>query len=498
MPVADLPHSEELTAFRKRVLDLLNECRDLADDDGDTRLCSEKEAPASRSIAMTRQLAPPQQQRGEGRSSLLSEEVTGGSKGEFLPLVPASLSELGVRDTDVESIILKFLLNSGPHIGFEIAKHIRVPLSLISGLLRRLKEEKLVVFKQGAAAGDFLYELTGFGTERAQRYWKHCTYFGSIPISLKDYIASVHAQSVRKQSPKLREIQQALSDLSVPPEMVLRLAQAVNSGLGLFLYGAPGNGKTLMASRLARAFGETVWIPRALNVGGSIMRLYDPSNHVHQPLTADDKRGVRGVDERWIRIRRPTMVVGGELTLDAFEVRTDQTTGVSEAPIQLKSNCGVLVIDDFGRQRVTPTDILNRWIVPLAQRFDILNLRNGRKFEFPIDQLVVFSTNLEPKALVDEAFLRRIPYKIDVGNPSEEEFRGLLRKIASEWGIEYQDGPVDYLIEKYYRSCHREMRYCQPGDLLHQVCTYCDVLEVPLEITSEAIDAAAKNYFTLL
>jgi predicted ATPase with chaperone activity len=308
----------------------------------------------------------------------------------------------------------------------------------------------------------------------------------------------VHAQSVRGQDPKSREIRDSLSDLSVPQEMIVRLAQAVNSGLGLFLYGSPGNGKTLIASRLARVFGDAVWIPRALSIGGAIMRLYDPNNHEQKPLTTTDGRSMSGIDERWIRIRRPTMIVGGELTLDSFEVRTDQTSGVGEAPIQMKSNCGVLVIDDFGRQRVPPADILNRWIVPLAQRFDILNLRNGRKFEFPIDQLVVFSTNLEPKSLVDEAFLRRIPYKINVGNPSEEEFRALLKKIASEWGIKYQDGPIDYLIEKYYRSCQREMRYCQPGDLLHQVCTYCNVLELPLEITNEAIDAAVQNYFTLL
>ncbi|MGO9110378.1 MAG: AAA family ATPase [Thermoguttaceae bacterium] len=498
MPVADLPHSEELSAFRKRMSDILNDRCDSLDEDEDTRLCSEKVAPASRSVAVAAQLAPSKQQPGQCRSSLLLEEATCNANGDFLPLVPASLSKLNVRETDIESIILKFLLNSGPHTGFEIAKHIRIPLSLISGLLRRLKDEKLLGLKQGATAGDFLYELTELGNERARRYWEHCTYFGSIPVSLKDYVASVHAQSVRKQNPKVREIVQALSDLSVPPEMVVRLAQAVNSGLGLFLYGAPGNGKTLMASRLARAFGEAVWIPRALNLGGCIMRLFDPSNHVHQPLMTDDQRGLSGIDERWIRIRRPTMVVGGELTLDSFEVRTDQNTGISEAPIQLKSNCGVLVIDDFGRQRVSPTDILNRWIVPLAQRFDILNLRNGRKFEFPVDQLVVFSTNLEPKELVDEAFLRRIPYKIDVENPSEQTFRSLLKKIASEWGIKHQDGPVDYLIETYYRSCQREMRYCQPGDLLHQVCTYCNVLELPLEITNQAIDAAAKNYFTLL
>ncbi len=496
MSVADLPHNDELTAFRKQLLEIIKGNPFGEDENPDH--CSRMEAPASRSVAMTRHLAPPVKQRGHGSESLLLQEAKSSRQEGFLPLVPDSLPKLGVRDTDVEAIILKFLMNSGPHLGREIAKQIRVPLSLINGLLRRLKEDRLVGFRQAAVAGDFVYELTEVGIDRARRYWERCTYFGSVPVSLNDYVASVRAQSVRKQNPKVRELRRILHDLSVPQEMVIRLAQAVNSGLGLFLFGAPGNGKTLMACRLAHAFGETVWIPRAVNLGGSIMRLYDPSNHEHQPLTGEDGRDLSGIDERWIRIRRPTMIVGGELTLDSFEVRTDQTTGVSEAPIQLKSNCGVLVIDDFGRQRVSPTDILNRWIVPLAQRFDILNLRNGRKFEFPIDQLVVFSTNLEPRNLLDEAFLRRIPYKIDVGNPSEDEFRGLLKKIAEEWGVQHHDGPVNNLIEKWYKRSGIEMRYCHPGDLLHQVCTYCNVLELPLEITNESIEAAAKNYFTLL
>ena len=280
--------------------------------------------------------------------------------------------------------------------------------------------------------------------------------------------------------------------------MVLRLAQAVNSGLAMFLYGAPGNGKTSIACRLTRAFGEAIWIPRALNVGGYIVRLYDPNNHEALPPPPEKLSCLSDIDERWIRIHRPTLVVGGELTLDSFEVRHCATAGVGEAPIQMKSNCGTLLIDDFGRQRVTPSEILNRWIVPLAQRYDILHLPNGRNFEFPLDQLVVFSTNLEPKALVDEAFLRRIPYKIDVQNPSENQFRKLLKEIACEWEVKYQDDAVDYLIQKYYKDCQRQMRYCHPGDILHQVCTFCNVLDLPLEITKEAIDAAAKNYFTLL
>ena len=503
MPVTDLPYSDEISSFRRRLMEVLNDRydsldEDSLDEDADKRLCSEKDAPASRSAALAGQLAPPCQQPEQADRSILLEEVTSDSNGEFLPRVPHSLSKMGIRHTDIESIILKFLLNSGAHFGSEIAKQIRVPLSLIGEPLRSLKEERLVVYKKTGSAGDYLYELTELGIERARRYWEHCTYFGSVPVSLKDYIASVAAQSVRKQNPKWRDIQQVFCDLSVQPEMVLRLAQAVNSGLGLFLFGSSRQRQNADGF----ASGPCLWrdgVDSApLNVGGCIMRLYDPSNHVPAPLTPAGQRDLSGVDERWIRICRPTMVVGGELTLDSFEVRTDSTTGVSEAPIQLKSNCGVLVIDDFGRQRVTPTEILNRWIVPLAQRFDILHLRNGRKFEFPIDQLVVFSTNLEPKALVDEAFLRRIPYKIDVQNPSEDEFRTLLKKTANEWGIKYQDAPVDYLIEKYYQSCQREMRYCHPGDILHQVCTFCNVLDLPLEISNQAIDAAAKNYFTLL
>jgi hypothetical protein len=421
----------------------------------------------------------------------------GGTQDDFLPLAAGSLKDLvGIRSVDIEAIILKFLMTSGHHSGFEIAQHIRLPLAVIRNVLQQLKEQLLLCYKSSAAAGDFVHDLTEQGLQQARRHWEHSRYCDSVPVDMKDYVASVHAQSVRRRHPKVLELQSALHGLSLPDEFVCRLAQAVNSGLGLFLYGPPGNGKTTLACRLTAAFGETIWIPRTLNFGGSLIRLFDPNNHIPQPLSPDVSCRTKAIDERWVRIGRPTIVVGPELMLDSFDVRGGEKTGISDAPVHMKSNCGTLVIDDFGRQRVTPAEILNRWMVPLASRYDIAHLNNGRQFEFPVEQFVVFSTNLDPRELVDEAFLRRIPYKIDVGNPSEGEFRELFRKISAQKGIKHKDAPVDYLIDKHYKSCQREMRYCQPGDLLDQVQSYCEVLDLPLEITNEALEAAVKNYFS--
>jgi predicted ATPase with chaperone activity len=214
-------------------------------------------------------------------------------------------------------------------------------------------------------------------------------------------------------------------------KMFSRLGPAINSGRGLFLYGAPGNGKTSIAERVTAAFGNYVWIPRAIGVDGEIIRLFDPVNHLETPLEPgqgllDQQR----IDKRWVRIRRPTIIAAGELTMSSLEVTLNQSTNICEAPLQLKSNCGTLVIDDFGRQRMRIEELLNRWIVPLEKHFDFLNLPNGKKVQVPFDQLLVFSTNLEPRDLVDEAFLRRIPYKIEVIDPTEEEFRHLFAEVA--------------------------------------------------------------------
>ena len=414
----------------------------------------------------------------------------------FTPKEPESLAETRLSEAQVEGLVLKHLANRAVSTGRETSEQIKLPFGIIRELLRRMKDDRLVVYKGTAAMADYVYELTELGYERARRYSQQCSYFGSAPVSLEDYAASVHAQSIRLRHPTLENLRTAFTDLLLSEEMLGQLGQAISSGLGLFLFGSPGNGKTSIAERVTQAFGESIWIPRSLNVLGEIVRLYDPLSHAAMPNEAL-RPGVP-VDQRWIRIRRPTLVVGGELTMDNLEIKTNAATGLGEAPLQLKANGGTLVIDDFGRQRITPAELLNRWIVPLEKRYDFLNLASGRKIQVPFDQLIIFSTNLEPRHLVDEAFLRRIPYKIDVCDPTEDEFRALFARVAKENGIEYHPEPVERLLREHYQANNRPLRFCHPRDLLHQVRVFCSFARKPLVLTDESLRAAVKNYFAMM
>jgi hypothetical protein len=419
-------------------------------------------------------------------------------RNDFLPVEPASFDKAGLTDTEVEALVLKFLLARGDATGREIADQVKLPFILIDELLRGIKGEQLVVHRGAAPMNDFQYQLSDLGRERARRYWSHCTYFGSAPVSLADYIESVRAQSLTAQQPSAVQLRQAFGDLLLSERMMDRLGPAVNSGRGLFLYGAPGNGKTSIAERVTRVFGQEVWIPRAIGIDGEIMRLYDPVNHETLPLEAcAGLYDQRKIDKRWVRVRRPTIIAGGELTMSSLEVTINTSTGICEAPLQMKSNCGTLVIDDFGRQRIKIDELLNRWILPLEKRYDFLNLPNGKKIEVPFDELIIFSTNLEPRDLVDEAFLRRIPYKIEVVDPTEDEFRDLFEAVAPKLGFEYCREPVDHLIQRHYRQAQRPFRYCHPRDLLLQVRSYCHYKGRPLEITDEYLDQAVENYFAV-
>lgn len=429
-----------------------------------------------------------------------ASEAEDRNENEFIPVEPESFRQANLTDSEVEALTLKYLLARGDVTGRDIAGQLRLPFVLIDELMRCLKNDQLVIHRGSAPMNDYQYQLTDLGRERARRHSMHCTYFGSAPVSLREYVEGVKAQSLVGQRISNEDLRRAFFDLLINKRMFSRLGPAMNSGRGLFLFGAPGNGKTSIAERVTRAFGRYIWIPRAIGVDGEIIRLYDPVNHVEKPLA--DSNGLydnRRIDRRWVRIERPTIIAGGELTMDALEVTINKSTGISEAPLQLKSNCGTLVIDDFGRQRMRIDELLNRWILPLEKRYDFLSLPNGKKIEVPFDQLIVFSTNLEPRDLVDEAFLRRIPYKIEVVDPSEEEFRELFKIMAEKLGFEFHPEPLDYLIREHYKKKPgRPFRCCHPRDLLMQVKSYCSYMNVPAEITPEHLDAAVENYFAVM
>jgi hypothetical protein len=426
-------------------------------------------------------------------------KLTGDREEPFIPRVPKSLEEAGLSESLVEELIMKFLLGRGEATGRMIAAQVQLPFLLIEPIVTRLKYEQMTAYRGATSVNDYIHILTDQGRARAKQYNARTTYFGAAPVPLENYCKSVKYQSVETQRPRRDELLNAFKDLLIDRKMLGKLGPAINSGRGMFLYGYPGNGKTSIAERVTMAFGRHIWIPRAISVDGEIMRLYDPLSH--EPAPIERKEGYLNdteIDDRWIRIKRPTIIAGGELTMDMLEVRRDTETNINEAPLQLKSNSGVLVIDDFGRQRMRVDELLNRWIVPLEKRFDYLNMSSGKKIQVPFDQLVIFSTNLQPKDLVDDAFLRRIPYKIEVENPSEAAFRKLFEIMCPRVGLPHKPDVIDYLIEQHYRPGNRPFRNCHPRDLLLQVKNYCLYNDCTLELKNEYVDFACDNYFSIM
>lgn len=415
------------------------------------------------------------------------------------PQEPGSLKETGVRESTIEGLVMRYLLSCGEASGREIANQVRLPFRIIAKILEAVKSEHRVALKAGTETNDYVYVLTESGRVWARQTAVECTYYGACPVSLADYIASVRKQSIEGQSPNREDLKRSFSDLLIDQNLFARLGPAISSGRGMFLFGYPGNGKTSIAERVTGAFGQYVWIPSAVEIDGAVMRVYDPMLHeIAQPKPSSGLLDLSLFDKRWVRIRRPTIIVGGELTMEMLEVQQNEKTHINEAPLQTKSNCGTLVIDDFGRQKMSVDKLLNRWIIPLEKRYDFLNMPGGKKVEVPFDQLVVFSTNLEPKDLVDDAFLRRIPYKIEITNPSEENFRKLFEIMCRVLKIPFNKDAVDYLINVHYRPINRPFRNCQPRDLLLQVKSYCQYNELPLELKNDYFDFAVENYFSIM
>lgn len=414
----------------------------------------------------------------------------------YWPHAPRSLAEAGISDSELTALILKFLAHRGTEAGFRIAVHLGLKFPVLEPVMRQLKGDKLVVYKSSMTGGDYLYELTDLGRDRARQLSVTCTYYGTAPVPLAQYIQSVKAQSITAIKPSLQAIRRALSDLNINPALLSNVGQAIHSGRGMFLFGAPGNGKTSIAERVTKSFGDTIWIPKCISAAGEIIRFFDPNRH--RPVPVDDPQIIDEVDGRWIHIERPTIVAGGELRMDNLEITVIRNTGIGEAPLQLKANCGTLLIDDFGRQRMPVDELLNRWIIPLEQRHDFLQLESGRSIQVPFDELIIFSTNMEPRDLVDDAFLRRIPYKIEVKDPTPAEFKALLLSLAKQMNFQCEGSVVDYLIQTHYTPVNRRFRFCHPRDLLRQVENRCTLHELQRVVTREAIDQAVSNYFSIM
>ena len=415
----------------------------------------------------------------------------------FSPVRPGSMEDAGLKLNDLFPLALKFLFLHGNASGNRIAEQIKLPFELTLPALESLKADLLVVLKTSAVLGDYEYELTPKGVEQARLHLSRSTYCGAAPVSVAEYKNSVFRQSIRNLNPNFDDVANALSDLEVTSLMVNQMGQAINSGKSMFLFGAPGNGKTSLATRAIKSISPALWIPRAITVGGEVIRLYDPSVHTPMPLpenTGLTRTGLQ-VDDRWIRIQRPTIVVGGELEMKHLEATLNPVTGIIEAPIHVKSNCGCLVVDDFGRQQISSTELLNRWIVPMESAVDYLNLPSGRQVSLPFEQFLVFSTNLEPSSLCDEAFLRRIPYKIEVFDPSEEQFRNLFHKELSSQGFEFEEEAIDQLIEYHYKHANRPFRFCHVGDLIDQCRDFCDFHGRQLQFNRDIVELAVLNYF---
>lgn len=414
----------------------------------------------------------------------------------FMPSVPRSLEATGLTTVIVEDLIFKLMLAKGAMHGREIANDLCLHFTVIEPILADLKSRLLLFHKTNSGVGDFVYMLTETGQEKGMVAREISAYVGSAPVPFEDYLKAIQAQSIRNEQPTYETLVAAFKDLIFDPALFDTIGPAVNSGRGLFLYGEPGNGKTTIAERLAQCFKNDIFIPKSLYVEGQILQLYDPQNHQPAKL-ADDNSLIAKQDPRWIEIKRPAVMVGGELTMDALEIKYNPILRVSEAPLQMKANGGVFLIDDFGRQRVSHIDLLNRWIVPLEKRMDFLVLPNGQKIQVPFDELIIFSTNLDPKSLVDDAFLRRIPYKIHVQDPSEAHFKQIFQMLCVKYDIAYDEAKVNHLIQKHYIG-KRPFRGCQPRDILEQILNASAYRQSAPVLTEELLDMACRNYFAAM
>ncbi len=406
------------------------------------------------------------------------------------PPVPDEVGDTDVAASFLCDLALKHVAQSPEPTTVSIAEEMRLPRALVEELLHHLSREKLIEVKMQAAIGATRYAMLERGWERVTRARNVCGYVGPAPVSLRDYSHMMRLQAIPAHPATPDTVRSAFRDLVLPESMLQTLGCVINSRRSLFITGPPGTGKTAVAERINAGLPGRIWIPFAIEIDGQVIRVFD--NHNHHPVSEAETPA--DYDRRWCCIERPLVVVGGELTLDDADLAWSESARFYEAPFQMKSNGGTLVVDDFGRQRVAPTDLLNRWIVPLERRVDYLTLHTGKKIEVPFEQLVVFSTNLNEKDLVDEAFLRRMGYRARVEPPTPAAYIEIFKRAANVRGIRIEQFVLDYILNNYMIE-HRQMKACEPRDLLDRVTDICLFEGCAPQLTTKLIDGAWRNYF---
>jgi hypothetical protein len=369
------------------------------------------------------------------------------------------------------------------------AQKLKLSMPVTENLLQHLYREKFVEIRGLVGYGNNRYGLLDRGWQRAQQLLEMNGYIGPAPVSLSAYNDMVLRQSAARDPVYSEAVRASMSGLVLPETTVQTLGLVANSRRSLFMTGPSGNGKTSVAIALHSAQRGEIWIPYAVEVDGQVIKIFDQHNHQPAPMTGSDR-----YDERWIKIKRPIVVVGGEMTIETMDLIYSSTVRFYEAPFQMKSNGGTLVIDDFGRQRVDPHDLLNRWIVPLEGRIDYLTLHTGKKIEVPFEQLLIFATNLDPSDLVDDAFLRRMGYRLYINAPDRQMYTKIFEQYARSLGFEYDAKYIEYLF-RLYDADKRPLRGCEPRDLLQRCADLCKYENLPMELSNDLLHLAWQNYF---